>query len=107
MTYTQLDLLSSVTKPGDGAARTSTMTSTPHHLAESMTSPKQTKTIMGYDELDRLISVSKQGTDTAEVRTLMTYDLLGRMTSMTDPEGKKTQYTYDQQSRIIEVINHE
>jgi len=55
MSYTDLDLLSSLTSPGDGIARTAQMRYTPHHLPEKIISPKQTTTSYEYDELDRLV----------------------------------------------------
>ncbi len=56
-------------------------------------------TTIAYDGLNRKISQTSpvpnsDGSGTASV-TSWTYDLIGNMTSMTDPNGNRTTYTYD------------
>jgi YD repeat-containing protein len=57
--------------------------------------------MMGYDALDRAIST----TDAVGQTTSMTYDRVGNLLSITDPDQNRTSYTYDALDRQLTDIN--
>ncbi|GAB3039922.1 hypothetical protein GCM10027285_25660 [Oleiagrimonas citrea] len=65
------------------------------HSANALGTEKE----MGYDALNRLVSVIRDyngtNTDTANTQSTMAYDAMDRVTGVTDPDNLSTIYTYD------------
>lgn len=70
--------------------------------SEKTTDPAGNITIKGYDKAGRLVSV-KDSSDAEP--TTYTYDGIGRKSSLEYPNGTETQYTYDDNNRLTQLIN--
>jgi YD repeat-containing protein len=67
----------------------------------SLTNPQGGITSYSYDVLNRLTGL----TDFASRQFTFTYDALGRRTGLTRPNGVNTSYTYDPLSRVLSILH--
>ena len=82
-----------------------TMTYTPEGLVETMTDPLGRIVQFEYDQFGRQVrKVMAVGTsDEASVRT--EYDAAGNVTAVVDENGHRTEMTWDQLNRVLDITN--
>ncbi|MFS1514767.1 polymorphic toxin-type HINT domain-containing protein [Chengkuizengella sp. SCS-71B] len=73
----------------------------------SVTRPNGQQTTFGYDNNHNLIKTTKQIDDNNQAITSYTYDLSGRLETITDAEGNVQTYTYGTSNQPIEAIDRE
>lgn len=72
-----------------------------------ITDPAGRKTSYAYDDRDRLLTVTQEGTSAfplpAPLVTAFGYDAAGNVTTVTDPKSQVTTYGYDALSRLTSI----
>jgi YD repeat-containing protein len=72
----------------------------------SLKTPRQgVRTTYTYDRMNRLIATEKSDDQGNQFTNRITYDIMGRKTSVTDAIGHETRYEYDRLGNLIKEIH--
>ncbi len=91
-------------KSQDGSVILETLLGYEYGNLTQITDPAGTVTELSYDIMGRLVSKSEPQTETVTASTDNAYDLDGNLVQVTDPEGKITQFVFDDAGRKVKEV---
>ena len=98
------NLMTSMSGPKN-MSMTSTYGNSSHpELPTAITTNSTNVSNIVYDNKGNVTQIDVTG-DGQTLTTKMTYDSMNNMTSVTDPKGNKTTYTYDSNGNLIEIVS--
>lgn len=106
----EYDASNNLTKVTDPAGKFITMNYDSNHNITGMTDQRSIKTTIGYDTVnDRVSTISRPVTIDGAVQTSTTsysYDTENLVTTVTDGENKKIQYTYSANGNVVQITEN-
>ncbi|MEH7130795.1 DNRLRE domain-containing protein [Neobacillus drentensis] len=109
VTNYEYDNSGNLIKVTDAKGKTTTFTYDTDHNLTGIIDPSNIKTTIVYDTLDRVTSVSRPITTNGVTNTSQTtysYDTTNLVTSVTDGEGKKVDYTTNPNGNVVKITEN-
>ena len=105
----EYDALGNLTKVTDAENNVTTFNYDADHNLISITNARNVTTTINYDTSDRVTSIDRpitiNGTATTST-TSYSYDTINSITSVTDGEGRRVDYTYNANGNIIQITEN-
>jgi len=103
------DTAGNLTKVTDPEGKISTFSYDIDHNLTGITDARSIKTTVGYDTSDRVTSISRPLTINGAMQTSQTayaYDTINLVTSVTDGEGKRVDYTVNANGNVVQTTGN-
>jgi len=105
----EYDASGNLIKVTDPEGKVTTFTYDTDHNITGITDARSIKTTVGYDALDRVTSISRPITINGVVvtsKSTYAYDTINLVTSVTDGEGKRVDYTTNANGNVIQITGN-